>query len=657
MGLKVKFPIFLFLVFLAYIQCYAQKNTNFGTLTKAEKAFAVYEPDTTAAAVYLYEKGDNYFEVRNDFVWLITEYHAKIKILKKEGLSKSEISIPYYHNDSRTEKVQKIKALSHNGIVKTAVNSSDIYVIDNNENWSEKKFAIPNVKVGSVLEYTYEIQSPFFFNLNGWDFQSDIPKVYTEYTAKIPGNWRYNRRLSGKLQLDTNEADIKADCFTIPTATKQADCEVVKYAMRNVPSFAEDEEYMLAGSNYRSKLEFELQEYHDFKGQKHRYTKTWKDVDKEFRLDKDIGRQLRKKNFFEKNVPADLFIESNELEKAKNIYAFVQKHYNWNGKYGLWKDNRVKRAFEEGKGNVAEINISLINLLNAAGIKADLVLTATRNRGLPKTKNPVMSGFNYILVKINIDGKDYLLDASNKYVPFGMLPFRSLNYYGRVMDFDEESYWFDIVPEKNNKKQVRCLMVLDAENGIIKGKLSLLSSGYYAINGWQNLKLQSEEAYLDEMQENFEEEYDIIDYDIKEDRSNEKFLAEEFEFESDIEDNTLYLDPFIINFFEKNPFKALERNYPIDFGYTRNNGYTITIQLPKNYKVKSLPEDKVFQLPDNVGSLKFNCKETANNSLNVFFDFKLNATQYKSEYYKAIKELFQEAVDVQTKSIIVLEKA
>ena len=511
--------------------------------------------------------------------------------------------------------------------------------------------------MGSVLEYTYEIQSPFFFNLNGWDFQSDIPKVYTEYTAKIPGNWKYNRRLSGKLQLDTNEADIKTACFTIPTATKQADCEVVKYAMRNVPSFAEDEEYMLAGSNYRSKLEFELQEYHDFKGQKHRYTKTWKDVDKEFRLDNDIGRQLRKKNFFEKNVPADLFVESNELEKAKNIYAFVQKHYNWNGKYGLWKDNRVKRAFEEGKGNVAEINISLINLLNAAGIKADLVLTATRNRRLPKTKNPVMSGFNYILVKINIEGKDYLLDASNKYVPFGMLPFRSLNYYGRVMDFDEESYWFDIVPEKNNKKKVRCLIVLDVENGIVKDKLSLLSSGYYAINGWQNLKSQSEETYLDEMQENFEEEYEIVDYDIKEDISNEKFLAEEFEFESDFQDNTLYLNPFIIKFFEKNPFKALERNYPIDFGYTRNNGYTITIQLPKNYKVKSLPEDKVLQLPGNVGSLKFNCKETANNSLNVFFDFKLNATQYKSEYYKAIKELFQEAVDVQTKSIIVLEKA
>ena len=66
MGVRIKILIFLFLGFLAYIQCYAQKNTNFGTLTKAEKAFAVYEPDTTAAAVYLYEKGDNYFEVRND---------------------------------------------------------------------------------------------------------------------------------------------------------------------------------------------------------------------------------------------------------------------------------------------------------------------------------------------------------------------------------------------------------------------------------------------------------------------------------------------------------------------------------------------------------------------------------------------------------------
>ena len=627
---------------------------NFGTLSQAEKDFKEYTPDTTATAVYLFEKGDNYFEVRHDYVWLITEYHAKIKVLKKEGQSQSEVRIPYYHNTSRTEKVQKIKAFSHNGIVKTSVKSSDIYEVDTNENWSEKRFAIPNAKVGCILEYTYEIQSPFFFNLNGWDFQSDIPKVYTEYSAKIPGNWRYNRTLSGTLKLDTNEAYIKSACFSIPAATKDADCEVVKYTMTNVPAFAEDEEFMLSGSNYRSKLEFELKEYLNFKGEKHQYTKTWKDVDKEFKLDKNIGRQLRKKNFFEKNVPTDLFAGANELDKAKNIYAFVQKHYNWNGKYGLWKDNRVKNAFDEGKGNVAEINISLINLLNAAGIKADLMLTATRNRGLPKMEYPVMSDFNYILAKITIDRKDYLLDATEKYMPFGMLPYRCLNYYGRVMDFAEESYWFDIVPEKKNKKIIRALMVIDSENGIAKGKFSLLSSGYYAIQEWQKVKSQTKEAYLNEMQEDFED--DIINYKIKEENSNEKFLAQEFEFKTDLDDNTLYLDPFMIKFFEENPFKAAERNYPIDFGYLRGNGYVMSIQLPENYKVKSLPEEKLVQLPGNAGMLKFNCEETLNNSLNVYFDFKLNATQYKSEYYKIIKEFFQEAVEVQTKSIIVLEK-
>ena len=81
MNLRVKTSIVLFLYLLVCIQCFGQKMTNFGTLSQAEKDFKEYTPDTTATAVYLFEKGDNYFEVRQDYTWLITEYHAKIKVL------------------------------------------------------------------------------------------------------------------------------------------------------------------------------------------------------------------------------------------------------------------------------------------------------------------------------------------------------------------------------------------------------------------------------------------------------------------------------------------------------------------------------------------------------------------------------------------------
>src|SRR5690606_10236587 len=126
--------------------------------------------------------------------------------------------------------------------------------------------------------------------------------------------------------------------------------------------------------NYRSRLEFELAEYRGFDGQGQKFTQSWEDVDKEFRTDKDIGGQLRKRNYFERNVPLDLISgEGDALAKARGIHQFVKAHYSWNGKFGIFRDNRVKQAFDAKTGNVAEINITLINLLNAAGIETDLM--------------------------------------------------------------------------------------------------------------------------------------------------------------------------------------------------------------------------------------------------------------------------------------------
>ena len=126
------------------------------------------------------------------------------------------------------------------------------------------------------------------------------------------------------------------------------------YTMKDVPAFEEDEEFMLSASNYRSRLEFELSEYEGFTGRKERFTKSWKDVDREFRTDGDIGGQLRKKNYFERNLPLDIISGNvDDLTKARNLFEFVKSHYSWNGKYGIFRNNNVKKAFDEGSGNVA----------------------------------------------------------------------------------------------------------------------------------------------------------------------------------------------------------------------------------------------------------------------------------------------------------------
>ncbi|MEC7772538.1 MAG: DUF3857 domain-containing protein [Bacteroidota bacterium] len=634
-------------------------DLGFGELSIFELELESYEKDTTAHAVYLYEKGENYFEVRNGYVMLITKYYAKKKIFNKKGFSEAEIKIPYYHSENTTEKVSNIKAITHNGKVKFSLVQNNIYDVDINERWSEKRFTFPNVQEGSVLEYTYEIQSPFLYNLSGWNFQDGIPKVHSEYNAKIPGNYIYNRTLIGELKLDVNEATLTKRCFYLPhRRDRPADCEVLKYVMQDVPAFKENEEYMLGASNYKSKLEFELSEELGFDGIDTKYTKSWRDVDRKLRGDTDVGGQLRKKNYFERNIPLDILAGSEDkLTKAKNIYKFVQSYYTWNDEFGVLWDNRVKQAFDEKSGNVAEINITLINLLNAADIETDAMLLSTRAHGLPKRSHPVMTDFNYLVAKVDIDGTTYLLDATEKNLAFGMLPYRCLNYYGRVMDMDEGSYWLDIEPEKLNIRSIRLQVDLDFESGTNTGVFDEISRGYEAYFKRRNLSSMTEVEYLDQIEKSGAGDFRIDNYQIDQDKSNEKQLVEHYEFTVESVNNgeTILVNPFTVQYFKKNPFESETRHYPVDFGYLRTYRYYANFTVPKGYRVKELPSSINVGLPGNSGTLHFNCMESKGQIM-VQFALQLKYTQYASEGYAYVKKLFENAVNVQNNSYLVFEK-
>jgi len=653
MNIKILSIIFCF----TFLVCKGQKKDDFGELSLAEKEFTSFKNDKEANAIVLYEQGNYYFEVIQNRIQLVKKYHGKIKILNNKGFKYGDISIPYYHNKNSSEKVKDIKAITHNNGAKTFLSTNNIFKNDLSERWSEKRFTFPKLTVGSILEYQYTIVSPYLFNLDGWAFQSEIPKIYSEFNAKIPANYRYNRNLIGSLQLSTNDATIKKECFYVDGYTNPADCEVLKYSMKDVPAFKEDEKYMLASSNYISKLEFELSEHFNLDGSKKKYTKSWKDVDKEFRLDKDIGRQLTKKGFFEKNVPESLLTEGDKLTRAKNIYKFIKNHFTWNERNSTYGKARVKDAFNQRKGNAWEINMSLINLLNAADIPANLMLTSTRKNGLPQKAHPIMSGFNYVLVKVNIEGQDYLLDATNKYMPFGMLPFRTLNHYGRVMNFKNESRWYDIIPEKNNKYQVRGQIKFNTEKQNGFGIIDLLNFGYDAVDSRISIDSYSEEKYLENWEENFSGDFTINSYKTFPERSDDLRLVERFEFDlkNVLNGDMVYFNPFLIKFFDKNPFTLDKRNYPVDFGYPRHYKYDITVFIPEGYNIQGLPEAKAFKLGENSIHFKFQKKELAE-SVQILFDLKLSNSFFETEDYSSLKKIFEQVIDVQNNSFIVLKK-
>ncbi|MEP0212377.1 MAG: DUF3858 domain-containing protein [Cellulophaga sp.] len=640
-------------------QLVAQESYTFGQLSDFDKNFTVYEKDSTANAVVLYEKGNNQFLVIDNKILIEKKYYVKIKILKKEGLGNANIIIPFKSTEKISEIVFDINAITHNKDSQNNLSQSDIYRVGIGLNLGAVKFAFPNVKVGSIIEYEYTLLSPFIYNFKGWEFQSNIPKIYSEFNAKIPGNYKYNRSLIGFLKLDINESKKEKNCFNVGFAYA-AECEVLKYAINDIPAFDLDEEFTLSPLNYLSRIDFELASTVSFNiGKVHNYTASWEDVDKEFKKDKNIGRQLTKKGFFEKNVPESLLTEGDSLTRAKNIFNFVKDRFTWNNKYGIYRNIRVKSAFDNKTGNIGEINISLINLLNSAGLKTDLVLLSTRSNGLPKKSHPVISDFNYVIAKTVIGGKTYLLDASDKLMPFGMLPYRALNYQGRVMDFKNDSYWETITPEEDNQLYVLANLALDPESHKITGSYNEMNSGYLAIERKKVLNSTTEDDYLNDKEKEIGASAEIDEYNLVEEQSNEKRTVENFSYTNNtiLDQNTLYINPFLVKSFgSTNPFTAEERKYPVDFGFKRTYTYAAKITIPTEYTIEEIPKNINLSLPNKGGRLQM-LVNSKSNLITVSFKLIINKEQYSPNEYFSLKELFKQVTNAQNNSLIVLKKA
>ncbi len=650
----MKHTIITLFAFFFVLQGVSQSNLETYSVSRQDLEMTAYEKDSTATALVLYEYGNSYVDDKT--FDLKTEVKRKIKILKKDGFNKSIITVQLYNNDKRKERFENLIATTYNltdGTVKSnKLMVTDIYRETYNQNYKLVKFTLPNVQIGSIITYSYTIISPFMFKFNGWEFQDDIPKLYSEYNTSIPANYEYNIKLVGVLKLFDQKRDIKYGCLTVGNGGS-ADCTVSKYIMKDVPAFI-TEEFMTTRENYLAKIDYELKTFQGFDGTKNHYTKTWRTVDKELRTDGDLGRQLSKSSIAKSLLRQITIDEASPLNKAEAIYKYVQDEFTWNEKFDIFSSVSLKDLINEKSGNVSEINILLHNLLKESGFEVLPMLLSTRKNGLPTQIYPVISDFNYLVVQVKVDGNTYLLDATDDYLPFGQVAFRALNQYGRLLDFKNGSYWETITPLKTSSVQYRFVLEMD-DVGFISGKASVKKSGYHAMSD-KKTYYRNSAAHFKRFDDTFPD-IQFEDYDVLSEGKDSFEFEEEFSVGMDTEDigGSVYIDPFLFKFFTKNPFNLQHRTYPIDFGYKDAYLYNFKIKVPENYEVVEIPDVFEKKLPNNKGQLNMQVKQE-NNVVSVYFKIKFNEAIYPSSYYSALKDFMSHVLRLQTKSLIVLKK-
>ena len=658
--MKKSIFITFFLCYFSTIMIYAQpEDFTFGDIKMSEINLKAYAGDSTATAVILREYGSAHFDF--DSYKLIFRYHVRLKILSKDGVKHANFEIPIRKQDSREEffRLNEAATFSYNysngQLSSVPLERRNIFTENLHKYIDLYKFSMPDVQEGSIIEVRYEIESPFIFNFRQWDFQSNIPKLESIYKASIPANYVYNIALNGFLKLDINENRIVKECFGRGIANK-ADCSILYLGMKNIPAFVK-EDFMTATKNFISYLHFELSEIKHFNGVVDKITKTWKDVENELRNDNSFGKQLKRgKETFKKDLDPLVSKIQDPTEKATIIYDYIKQYFMWNGYNGMYSENGIKNAYDEKTGNIGDINLSLIAALQAYGFDADPVLCSTRENGLPIQLYPVLSSFNYVLCKVTINTKTYMLDASDSYLPFGMLPVRCINGVGRVLQ-DKESSWEEILPQRELKQQTTLLLKLDPD-GNLKGDAKIVSYDYEALTKRKKItSFNSEDEYVEEF-DNRLPRMSIGEYKIENRQDVGKPLMEtynvEFERFDSLGMNRIYFNPFIFDRWSENPFKSNERLYPVDFGAPLSYTFTLNFEYPDSYHVVSLPEKVALALPNNGGSFVFDIQNTGSYII-MRSVLKTNNYVYNSDEYHALREIFARIVQLH-KTDIVLQK-
>ncbi|WP_395065988.1 DUF3857 domain-containing protein [Flavobacterium sp.] len=661
-----KYGLFFLLVLLGTNKSISQKR-ELGNVTIEELNEKFHPKDSSAVAAVIYQIGETKFLYsQNDGFKLVTQIDTKIKIYKKEGYDFGNVGYSFYKNGSTTEKILFSKVNTYNlvngKIEKSKIKSDGEFTDKKNENWSVKKITFPDVKEGSIIEYRVEITSPFYTNFPKWNFQKNIPVNYSEYATIIPEYFTYNANLKGflspsikeenkanRIVIDSKERGSQGTMFSSDRIEYIDVCKT--YKVVDAPAL-KDESFVNNIENYTSSIIHELSGTKFPNSNYQSYANNWETVVKEIYKDEDFGSELNKDNYFENDLKLLLEGLTVKNEKIEIIFNYVKSRMNWNGNYGYYCSDGVKKAYQNKTGNVGEINLMLVAMLKYANIDANPILLSTRSNGI--SFFPSRTAFDYVIAGVDVDNEIILLDATNKYAAQNILPIRDLNWIGRMIRKDGSSTEIDLMPKKISKEVTNFIGAInnDAE---IAGRAKRI---YFDYDGFvfrdRNVEL-SNQTYIEKLEKKFNN-IEISELVIDNKTQLDLPVSETFTFKTNnsIEKigDKMYFSPMLFFAQKENPFKSETREYPIDFVYPDQERYLLNITIPEGYVVESLPKSVSMSLSNNNGGIKYLVSNDDASKIQVSLTFEINTSIFAAEYYPELKAFFAEKIKIENEKIV-----
>lgn len=541
-----------------------------------------------AAAIYLYRQIDrsdrNYDE----------KVYVRIKILTAEGLKYANVEIPF---DGQSESIQFVQARTIRPDGSSVDFDGKIYettvVKARGAKLLTKTLTLPNVQVGSIIEYRYRhgLRTGWTYN-SRWILSADL---YTEHARfSLEPEPEFSLRWSWPRGLPQGSVEPKNEHG------------VIRLEAHDIPAFVE-EEYMPPADEMRTRVDFI---YDSSQANPAKPDEYWKDHSRS--LYREVQKFAGANRAMAQAVAQIVAPADSPEEKLRKIYARVAQIENISFESQSQQEAKhvklesmddVGDVLQKGYGNGLQITWLYLALVRAAGFAADPVLIATRDTYFFDKRLMNVGQLNSNLVLVQLDGKELYLDPGNPFTPFGLLPWWETGVEGLRLTKDG-AVWVNTPVPGPADSRIERKATLKLDRGMLTGKLTVTYTGLEAASRRLNERAEDDTArkqYLeDQVQQAVPTGITATLTNVPDWNDWDTPLVAQYDLEipgwGTGAGRRMLLPVAVFGAEEKTMFTHVARTQPLYFANFYHHLDDVTIELPAGWNVDSVPQSRNVDL-------------------------------------------------------------
>jgi hypothetical protein len=543
-----------------------------------------------APAVILYRQVD-----RDDSAKTGNEQdYVRIKILTEEGRKYADVEIPYFREQGNIVALRARTIRPDGSIAMFEGKAYDKTIVKaRNVKYLAKTFTLPDVQVGSIIEYRYteDMVENYVYNSH-WILSDELFTKQAKFSLRP--NKDFALRWSWPIGLPPGVQPPKQEPST----------KLVRMDASNIPAF-QIEDYMPPANELKYRVTFEYSE----STAESDPAKFWKQEGKT--LNSQVESFLGKKKELEQAASQMVSPSDAPEVKAQKIYARVQQLRNTS--FAVEKtDQEQKREqakaiktaadlLRAGGGDGRDITWTYLGLVRAAGIEAYPVWVSSRDVYFFNAKAMSINELNANVVLVKLNGKDVYCDPGTAFAPFGLLPWNETGTIGLRLDKDGGAFVQTGLPESADSVVERKADLKMSEDGTLSGKVTMTFSGLEALRRRIEERNEDEAERKQYMEDQLREFVPVgieVELTNKPDWNNSSpTLTAEYNLKvpgwATAAGHRALVPVGIFSATEKQLFTHRDRVHPIYFQFPCQRKDDVTIELPLSWKVTTIPPSKL----------------------------------------------------------------